>query len=139
MSWESLDLVQRNWAWAAAGAAALAGLVVLLVRLLRPSAEELERRRRERVNSAGRLTRGFVTEVGEWNNGAQKQPSLLIHYRYELSGIEYLAAQDVTTLADALGPKPESLIGDATVKYDRARPSNSIVVCENWSGLKRPC
>ena len=46
---------------------------------------------------------------------------------------EYAASQDVSKLA---GLVPKDVSNAASVKYDRKNPANSIVVAEQWSGLR---
>jgi hypothetical protein len=39
---------------------------------------------------------------------------------------------------EALLPEDQmSMIGPALVKFDPRNPANSIVLCEDWSGLRR--
>jgi hypothetical protein len=112
----------------AAGAAASALLMAALVWVLyqrRLTPAEKERRRRLALNRWQRTTEGLVTDTG---------PDL-IHYQYELRGVAYSASQDVSTLRHLLPPDPGRLIGPVHVKYDPKNPANSIILCEEWSGL----
>jgi hypothetical protein len=59
----------------------------------------------------------------------------LIHYQYELRGVAYFASQDVSALRGLLPEDPARLAGPVNVKYDPRNPANSIVLCEEWSGL----
>ena len=103
--------------------AVLAGWIVTRVRL---TPAERERRRRLRVNSEGRMTDGTVTEIaGE-----------TIYYRYAVGGVEYASSQDVSGLEEYLPEDRVSVIGPVTLKYLPQNPANSILVCENWSGLR---
>lgn len=88
---------------------------------------ERERRRRLALNAIGRMTDGFVTETAAG----------LVCYTYSHGGVEYMASQDISTLGEYLPANPEVLIGPALVKFDQSNPSNSMVVCENWSGLPK--
>ncbi len=121
---------------AAALAAALLmflGLYFILRRRL--TAEEKERRRRLAVNASGRIADALVTGV-ERVTTPGGQPCHLLHYSYDLNGVAYQAAQDITALLESLGRDPHSIAGPASVKYLPGNPSNSIVVCEQWSGLR---
>ncbi len=112
----------------AAGAAVSALLMAALVWILyqrRLTPAEKERRRRLALNRWQRTTEGLVTDAG---------PDL-IHYQYELRGVAYSASQDVSTLRHLLPPDPGRLIGPVHVKYDPKNPANSIILCEEWSGL----
>jgi LPXTG-motif cell wall-anchored protein len=106
-----------------AGAALAIGLLVWLWRTRRPSPEEQERRRRLTIYRQGRLIEAVVTDL-EAN---------LVHYCYEIRGIRYTASQDVTSFAGGLA---ENVIGAASCKYQLDNPANSIVICEDWSGLR---
>lgn len=124
----------RLYAVLAAAAAALAGLGLLARGRKKKSDAERERERRLAVNAAGRMTDGTVTEA--LFLGADSPDSLLLFYRYLVAGVEYSAAQDVSSLREIL-PRPNYLPGESvTIKYDPQRPPNSIVVCEQWSGLR---
>ena len=92
---------------------------------------ERERRRRLLVHAKGRTTDGTVTDIPDSDRNSEP----LIHYRYVVGGVEYSAAQDVSALHDAIGDPPQFL-GAVTVKYSPRLPANSIVVCEDWSGLR---
>lgn len=118
---------------AALGAAAFAGTWLLLRGRKKKSAMEQERERRSAVNAAGRMTDGALLEDDSSKGDPKNAP--LLFYRYSVSGVEYSAAQDISGLRDVIQPET-CLPGDAvTVKYDPQNPSNSIVVCELWSGL----
>jgi hypothetical protein len=61
--------------------------------------------------------------------------SRLVVYSYEVAGVSYEAAQDVTALPE-IAAVAQFLPGQiASVKYDPQRPANSIIACEEWSGL----
>jgi hypothetical protein len=118
-----------------AAAAAIAGTALWMwVRSRRPTAEELERRRRDRLATVGRITDGVLIDArtlgGEETN--ETAPEVLI-YSYRLAGVTYDCAQDVSRL-------PERVTGwrldqPLQVRYDPRNPGNSVVVAESWSGL----
>lgn len=60
----------------------------------------------------------------------------LLVYSYEVGGVVYSTTQDVTQLQEHLPKDPQLIIGPATVKYSQKSPGNSIVVSEEWSGLR---
>ncbi len=109
------------------GAATLgaAGVAALVLRR-RPSPAAIERERRRAVNAAGRMVDGVILDV----------PREGIHYSYCVRGVEYTAFQEVAALRDRLPEDSAALVGPVTVKYLPAQPANSIVVCEEWSGLR---
>ena len=122
--------------------AALGALAAVLVALaigvlLRVSAspERRERRRRLRerkrrlhLHQRGRLGDAIITEANE----------SIIYYSYSVRGVQYTASQDVGSLREHLPSDPERLIGVAGLKYATNNPANSILICEEWSGLRAP-
>jgi hypothetical protein len=116
--------------------AALSGLAVALVVLAvwialqvkQRSPERRERKRRELVNRHGRLGDAFITEA----------TGTTIYYTYSVHGVHYAASQDVVPLRHQLPAEPERLIGVANMKYAVNNPANSILICEEWSGLRVP-
>jgi len=128
--------VGQGWVLAVAVpavAALVAGLVVLARRRVTP--EERERRRRVQVNTEGRITDALITEV-RMVEAPSGGTSHWIHYSYDLRGVSYTTAQDVTALLTHIRQDLDRIAGPASVKYLADNPSNSIVVCEEWSGLR---
>ncbi|MBI3665045.1 MAG: hypothetical protein HY236_02280 [Acidobacteria bacterium] len=124
-----------TWLAVTVVAAALLFVILLLWSRGRITPEERERRRRRLVNQAGRITDGFVVDVhtAESPSGAV---SHLLHYSYDLHGMNYSASQDITALGAHLSRDPRRIAGPVSVKYLPGNPSNSIVICEDWSGLR---
>jgi hypothetical protein len=92
----------------------------------RISPEEIERRRRVGLVAQGKTGDALLVE---YRDG-------FIFYSYDVRGVEYTASQDVTLLRDHLtGDLSE--MGPVLVKYDARNPANSIVVAEEWSGLRK--
>jgi hypothetical protein len=122
------DMREDAAAYIAAGAAVV--LVVAIVwrawLLRRPPAEELERRRRLSLNNVGKMADAMVLDVLEST----------IEYSYDVRGVGYTATQDVSMLQERLPEHRISVAGPAAVKYDPRNPANSIVICEDWSGLR---
>jgi hypothetical protein len=87
-----------------------------------------EARRRSTVNRYGRLGDALITEVADQT----------IFYSYSLSGVVYTASQDVSDLKELLPDALDRLIGPVSLKYIPRNPANSIIVCENWSGIRAP-
>lgn len=118
----------------AAGAAVAGTAVWMYVRSRRPTAEELERRRRDRLATMGRITDGVLidarTLAGE--ETTESSPEVLI-YSYRLAGVTYDCAQDVSKLPDRV--TGWRLDQPLQVRYDPRNPGNSVVVAESWSGL----
>jgi hypothetical protein len=109
-------------------AGALTGAAVWLIPAARrPTPAERERRRRLAVNARGRTGNATITDFREG----------VVCYTYFIGGVEYTAFQDVSTLTALLPADPRTLIQrPATLKYLPANPANSILVCEEWSGLR---
>jgi hypothetical protein len=59
----------------------------------------------------------------------------LIFYSYGVRGVEYTASQDISQLKQ-LVPSDLSALGSVSVRYDAKNPANSIVIAEQWSGLR---
>jgi len=60
----------------------------------------------------------------------------LVFYSYDVRGVEYIASQDLALLRDFLPADLSVLIGSVSVRYDPKNPANSIILAENWTGLR---
>lgn len=110
----------------AGAAGALAGLAAWMLPGSRTPPAERERRRRLLVNARGRTGNATILEVREG----------MLWYQYPVGGVDYTASQDISALRELLPEDPSTLIAaPATLKYLAHNPANSIVVCEEWSGL----
>jgi hypothetical protein len=118
----------------AGGAAALAAWAGSRLRRRRKKdPQELERLRRLELNRRGRITIGTIVDRIEQAQGGRA--SRLVVYKYEVAGVTYEAAQDFSWLEGA-GSLFRCQAGQtASVKYEPRRPTNSIIACEEWSGL----
>ncbi|WP_158942606.1 hypothetical protein [Granulicella sp. S190] len=128
--------------------AAAIGVASYVLTRRKPSAEEVERERREMLARVGRITDGTImdTMIAEVRSPALDlldetdqirtgpvTPEMIV-YNYRIAGVTYECAQDVTML-------PELVHGVRTdlpiqVRYAPQNPANSIVVAETWSGLR---
>jgi hypothetical protein len=116
--------------------AALVGLAIALIvlgvwialRVVQGSPEKRERKRRLQLNRNGRLGDALITEATETS----------LYYRYSVHGVEYSASQDIATLRDRLPAELGRLVGLANLKYASNNPANSILICEEWSGIRTP-
>ena len=124
------------WILGAAGALCSAGIAFYLLRRKRPSAEEIERERRLTLVKTGRIIDGTVIDIAELPAAESQQPLDLIIYKYEIAGVIYECAQDVTALKDFVDIHACRLDFPCSVRYDPHQPGNSIIVAENWSGLR---
>lgn len=109
-------------------AAGALGVGIALKR--RKTPEEKERQRRLQINARGRITEGSLVHQLE------QEGRRLLCFQYSVAQVTYNAAQDITTLSHAVRLEGVCDGMPARVKYDPKNPSNSIVICENWSGLE---
>jgi hypothetical protein len=133
-------MVLRNagvWGLGAAALAAvsLAGVGVWLLRRKRPSADELERARRRFLVQSGRLVDGMLLDVTEIDAGEGRTLTMLL-YNYRIGGVDYECSQDVTALSGVLDARQVRAGFPCTVRYQPGNPQNSIVVGEEWTGLR---
>ena len=113
--------------------AALSALLVVLLAIFgyrayqrsRVTPEERERRRRAWLVATGKMGDAVVVEMRD----------NLVFYSYDVRGVEYTASQDISLVAVRL-PDGLGAHGAVSVKYDARNPANSIVVAEEWSGLR---
>jgi len=99
----------------------------------RKSPDEIERLRRLGVNECGRIGFGRIVELADPLKDGPAGPILL--YDYEVAGVTYEAAQDLSALPEIAAAAP-FLPGQTTrVKYDPKQPTNSILACETWCGI----
>ncbi len=102
----------------------------------KPTAEEMERGRRDYLAQAGRIVDGTITD-SQWNagsSGANGEPPHTIIYRYRIAGVTYECAQDVSMLLDHVRNVRMDL--PVQVRFDPRNPGDSIIVAEGWSGLR---
>jgi hypothetical protein len=111
---------------AGAVAITLIGLAIYLVSRMRRNPKDREKRRRLLVNQQGRLGDATITEVSEST----------IYFEYSVRGVLYTASQDVGDLREQIPSELERLIGPVSLKYSSNNPANSIILCEEWSGLR---
>jgi hypothetical protein len=134
--------------------AAIAAILMIAYAFFRPAEEpeDVERRRRLHLNQIGRIAEGQVVELAEHPPeprevqrklfGSRAQPVVdlrprhLVTYSYAISGVTYHTAQDITGLEGQI--RFERLVAGqpASVKYDPSNPSDSILVADDWSGLR---
>jgi hypothetical protein len=127
----------RDPIWLGAGLALCSGGVAYyLLRRKRPSAEEVERERRLALVKTGRIIDGTVIDIAQLGAEADHPFINLIIYKYEIAGVIYECAQDVTLLKDFVDIHACRLDFPCSIRYDPHQPGNSIVVAENWSGLR---
>ena len=92
----------------------------------RQTAAQRERRRRLAISRTGRMGDAMIVDVRD----------CVLFYSYEVRGVAYTTSQDASDLQDRLPPDTSTLVGPAGLKYSSGNPANSIVICEEWSGLR---
>lgn len=129
----------RHPGWTGAAALALAcagGIFAWRTLRHRPSEEELERERRALLVRSGRIIDGTILDVAGEQDAGQPGGVRFVLYQYEIGGVVYECSQDVGALRDVVKAEDLRPGFPCSVRYDVRRPENSIVVAENWSGLR---
>jgi len=108
-------------------AAAIGAVAAVMIVRGRKSPEEKERLRRLAIHRYGRMGDATIHEASDG----------IVYYSYSIRGVEYTASQDISSLQDRIHVDPETLIGPVGLKFMSRNPFNSIVVCEEWSGIRR--
>lgn len=117
-------------------AAAGFSLALAWARRHRKTPEQREQERRLRISNSGRITDGTVIDVSEMHLNGSGELQLII-YQYDVAGVSYEASQDVTHLRHRVDLHSCRVGLPASIKYDPTNPGNSIVIAENWTGLRQ--
>lgn len=138
----------------ALGGGSVLAIAMIVYAFARPKvdAEEAERKRRLHLNLIGRIAEGQVVELSEQPPEPAEErrgllgsrarpltdarPRHMVSYSYSISGVTYHTAQDVTGLESQVRFDRLMAGQQASVKYDPANPSDSILVADDWSGLR---
>jgi hypothetical protein len=128
----------QTWEALIAISACIGGIALYNRLQKRPSAEQIERERRLELVKAGRIIDGTVIDISDLSEVESDHPGglQLILYKYEIAGVVYECSQDVSALKNFVDIHECRLGFPCSVRYDPHQPSNSIVVAENWSGLR---
>ena len=126
----------RLYGLVATGGVALVGVYALLRRKPK-TADDLERERRAWLESTGRITDGTVIDVQELAVTSNYHAAIMLIYKYDVAGVSYECSQDVTYLRHWINLQSCRLGLNTSVKYDPQNPGNSLVVSENWMGLRQ--
>jgi len=128
----------------AAGLAVIAGLGALglwLVFRKRPTAEELERARRQFLVQSGRLVDGMLLDICEVDSPYEPKAEAgrmltMLVFSYRIGGVDYECSQDITNMSEIIDAAQVRAGFPCTVRYQPGNPQNSIVVAEDWTGLR---
>ena len=116
-------------------AALLAGLASWLVLRNRPTAAEIERARRHFLTQSGRILDGMLLDVCEVEAEDGRTLTMLL-YSYRIAGVDYESSQDITGMRDVVDPAQVRAGFPCSIRYQPGNPQNSIVIAEEWSGLR---
>ncbi len=122
----------------AAGAVVVAGVTAVgawMVLRKRPTSEELEVARRAALTQTGRLVDGTLLDVCEVPTDDGRTLNMLL-YGYRIGGVDYQCSQDVTNMAAVVDVTIVRAGFPCSVRYQPGNPQNSIVVAEQWSGIR---
>lgn len=112
-----------------------AGALVSAVRAQPP--RDRERERRLRISGTGRITDGTVLDAQLHAGAGGEEPRPMLVYTYNVAGVQYECSQDVTRVRQFVDLHSCRLGLQVSVKYDAQSPGNSIVISEEWSGLRK--
>jgi hypothetical protein len=117
------------------GATLLAVGTTYLLRRGRKTPDQVEKERRLRISLHGRITDGTVIDAQEVTLEGHDAMQLLI-YQYDVAGVSYEASQDITYLRQYVDIHTCKVGLPSSVKYNPQNPGDSIVIAEDWSGLR---
>lgn len=116
------------------GATLLAVGTAYFLRKGRKTPEQLERERRLRISTHGRITDGTVIDAQEISKDGHNFQMLI--FQYDVAGVSYEASQDITHLRQYVDIHTCKVGLPSSVKYNPQNPGDSIVIAEDWSGLR---
>ena len=119
----------------AAACALLLGIVLWLVFRKRLTEAEIELARRSFLVQSGRLVDGMLLDICEVE-AEQGQNLTMLLFSYQISGVDYECSQNITDMAEVLDASQVRAGFPCTVRYQPGNPQNSIVVAEEWTGLR---
>jgi hypothetical protein len=118
-----------------------AALVLWLVLRKRPTAQEIERARRQFLVQSGRLVDGMLLDICEMeappkSKNDQARTLTLLLFNYRIAGVDYECSQDITDMPGVVEVAQVRAGFPCSVRYQPGNAQNSIVVAEEWSGLR---
>ena len=115
--------------------ACLAALVFWFYLRKRPTVQELERVRRQFLVQSGRIVDGMLLDVCQVDAEDGRTLTMLL-FSYRIAGVDYECSQDVTDMREVVDTAQVRAGFPCSVRYQPGNPQNSIVVAEQWSGLR---
>ncbi len=115
--------------------ATLGGASLWLGLRKRPTAEELERARRRFLVQSGRIVDGMLLDVCEVEAEDGRTLTMFL-FNYRIGGVDYECSQDITDMKDMVDAAGVRLGFPCSIRYQPGNPQNSIVMAEEWSGLR---
>jgi hypothetical protein len=101
----------------------------------RPTPEELEHERRQFLVQSGRILDAMLLDICEVPIEDGRKLTMLL-YSYHLAGVDYECSQDITLIQNVLDLAQIRAGFPCSVRYQPGNPHNSIVVAEDWSGIR---
>ena len=114
---------------------ACAGAAFWMIFRKRPSPEELERARRIFLVQSGRIVDGMLLDVCEVEAEDGRTLTMLL-FSYRNGGVDYECSQDITDMPGVVDVSQVRAGFPCSVRCQPGNPQNSIVVAEQWSGLR---
>ncbi|HME59278.1 MAG TPA: DUF3592 domain-containing protein [Terracidiphilus sp.] len=126
---------------ACAFAAALLGAGLWLLLRRGPTPEERERARRHFLSHSGRVVDGMLLDIYDIVAAAKSKNSpsrtlTMLLYKYRIGGVDYESSQDITELLSRVDASQVRAGFPCSARYQPGNPQNSIVIGEEWSGLR---
>jgi hypothetical protein len=139
-----MKLLNANQWEIAVGAGLLVALLAVglwLVLRKRLTAEELERARRQFLAHSGRLVDGMLLDICEVEAPAKSKKELartltMLLFSYRIGGVDYESSQDITDMRGVVDAAQVRIGFPCSARYQPGNPQNSIVVAEEWTGLR---
>lgn len=143
-----IRLTVNAWEIASGSAflAAVCAIALWFIFRKRPTPDELERARRLFLEQSGRLVDGMLLDICEFeapanaSAKAKEEPGsrtlTMLMYSYHIGGVNYECSQDITALLGVVDASQVRAGFPCTARYQPGNPQNSIVVAEDWSGLR---
>ena len=115
--------------------ASLAALALWQYLRKRPTAQELERARRQFLVQSGRIVDGMLLDVCAVDAEDGRTLTMLL-FSYRIGGVDYECSQDVTDMREVVDASQVRAGFPCSVRYQPGNPQNSVVVAEMWTGLR---